>query len=130
MFAGTSGGTVQVASPGLQIAGLQFATGGYVLADAGGSLSVGAGGAEVRIDPSLTATIAAPITGAGGITKTGAGTIILTGADDYEGGTTINAGTLQIGNGGSSGSIVGNIVDNAALVFSRSATSSLNLSDA
>jgi autotransporter-associated beta strand protein len=38
----------------------------------------------------------------------------------YSGGTTINAGTLQIGNGGASGSISGNILNNASLVFDRS----------
>src|SRR5262249_4036108 len=32
----------------------------------------------------------------------------------------ISAGTLQIGNGGTTGSVAGNIVDNAALVFNRS----------
>ena len=45
---------------------------------------------------------------------------ILTGANTYSGGTTISAGTLQIGNGGTTGSIAGNIVDNAALIFNRS----------
>jgi fibronectin-binding autotransporter adhesin len=60
------------------------------------------------------------ITGAGGLIKTGAGTLTLTGANTYAGGTTISAGTLQIGNGGTTGSIVGNVTDNAALAFDRS----------
>ena len=50
----------------------------------------------------------------------GAGTTILTGDNTYTGGTTISAGTLQLGNGGTTGSIAGNIVDNGALVFNRS----------
>jgi len=60
--------------------------------------------------------------GVGALTKIGAGTYSLTGANTYTGGTTISAGTLQIGNGGTTGSVVGNIIDNAALVFNRSDT--------
>src|SRR5262245_17742786 len=43
-----------------------------------------------------TATIAAPITGAGGIIKIGAGTIVLSGVNTYLGGTVIQAGTLAV----------------------------------
>jgi outer membrane autotransporter protein len=50
------------------------------------------------------------------------GTQILSGANTYTGVTTISAGTLQIGNGGATGSVTGNIVDNAALVFNRTGT--------
>jgi outer membrane autotransporter protein len=37
----------------------------------------------------------------------------------YSGGTTISAGVLQVGNGGTTGSIPGNVIDNAALIFDR-----------
>jgi autotransporter-associated beta strand protein len=50
----------------------------------------------------------------------GVGTLGLTGANTYTGGTTISAGTLQVGAGGTTGSIVGNVVDNAKLAFDRS----------
>jgi len=43
------------------------------------------------------------------LTKAGTGTMILSGDNSYTGGTTISAGTLQLGDGGTSGSIVGNV---------------------
>ncbi len=54
------------------------------------------------------------------LTKSGTGTFTLTGTNTYTGGTTISAGTLQVGNGGATGSIVGNVADNAILAFDRS----------
>ncbi len=61
----------------------------------------------------------AAITGSGSLTQAGSGTTTLTGANTYSGGTTITAGTLQLGDGtsGKDGSLVGNITDNAALVY-------------
>jgi autotransporter-associated beta strand protein len=52
--------------------------------------------------------------------KIGAGTLILTANNTYTGVTTITAGTLQIGNGGATGTLgSGNVVNNAALVVNR-----------
>src|SRR5262249_21390493 len=55
----------------------------------------------------------------------GPGTITLSADQTYTGGTTIQAGTLQLGNGSSTGSVVGNIVDNGILIFNRSDTYTL-----
>lgn len=68
-----------------------------------------------------TATISAVIQGTAGLTKSGTGTLILTEANTYTGGTTISAGTLQLGNGGSTGSIANTaITNNGSLVINRS----------
>ena len=61
------------------------------------------------------------ISGSGSLSKSGTGTLTLTGTNTYSGGTTISAGTLQIGNGGSTGALgIGAVTNNAALVFNRS----------
>ncbi|MBJ7499628.1 MAG: autotransporter-associated beta strand repeat-containing protein [Sphingopyxis sp.] len=60
------------------------------------------------------------IVGTGSVRQAGTGTTVLTGTNLYTGGTTIDAGTLQLGNGGTAGSIVGDVVDNGLLVFNRS----------
>ena len=68
------------------------------------------------------------IAGVEGLTKLGSGTLILATANSYTGTTTISSGAIQLGNGGSVGSIVGNtIVDNGALILDR-ADSALVLS--
>ena len=60
-----------------------------------------------------------------GLTKNGAGTLTLAAANTFPGTITISAGALQIGNGGTTGSLstsstsVNTIVDNASLVFNR-----------
>jgi fibronectin-binding autotransporter adhesin len=65
-------------------------------------------------------TFAGVVSGSGSLTQSGSGVLTLTGVNTYSGGTTISAGTLQIGNGGSSGAITGAVVDNGSLAFDRS----------
>ncbi|RST55784.1 autotransporter outer membrane beta-barrel domain-containing protein [Variovorax sp. MHTC-1] len=59
------------------------------------------------------------VSGTGGLQVAG-GTQTLSGTNTYTGGTTISAGTLQLGNGGTSGSIVGDVTNNGTLSFNRS----------
>jgi len=58
-----------------------------------------------------------------GLTKSGAGTMVVSGQNTYSGVTTISAGTLQVGDGGTTGTLgTGNVVNNATLAFNRSGT--------
>jgi outer membrane autotransporter protein len=82
------------------------------------SVTINAPGGTFQTDANLE--VSGPIAGAGRLTKTGVATLTLTGTGTYVGGTTINTGTLQIGNGGTTGSIVGNVIDSGLLVFNRS----------
>ncbi len=99
-----------------------------------GTLQIGNGGtsgslagdivnnAALAFNRSDSMSYSGPISGSGALTKLGGGSLVLTGANSFTGGTTITDGTLQIGNGGTTGSITGDIVNNAALAFNRSNT--------
>jgi ketosteroid isomerase-like protein len=52
-----------------------------------------------------------------------ASTAVLTADEAYSGDTFVTTGTLQVGNGGTTGSVVGNIVDNGTLAINRSNSS-------
>jgi len=84
------------------------------LANAGGSafsLAVGGNGGTTAYSGALS--------GSGSFTKNGAGTLTLTGSNSYTGTTTISAGTLQIGDGVTDGSIeaTSGITDNGTLGY-------------
>jgi autotransporter-associated beta strand protein len=64
------------------------------------------------------------LSGVGGLVKQGAGEAVLSTNNDYTGGTTVTAGTLQIGEGATTGSIVGSVAVGpaATLRYFRGAT--------
>jgi autotransporter-associated beta strand protein len=77
----------------------------------------------LTVDAATTQEFSGVISGAGKVDVSGAGTMILSGNNTYAGGTTVSAGaTLQLGNGGAAGSVLGNILNNGTLVFNRADT--------
>ena len=85
-----------------------------------------ASGASFAVDRSDTATQGTDfegtvgISGAGNFRQDGSGTTILTAANSYTGSTTVAAGTLQIGDGGSTGTIgSGSVINEGTLAVNR-----------
>jgi fibronectin-binding autotransporter adhesin len=76
--------------------------------------------AAVVFDQTTSGTYAGVMSGTGNLTKTGAGTLILTANNTYTGGTIITGGILQLGDGGTSGMIAGDVINNGVLAFNRS----------
>ncbi len=67
-----------------------------------------------------TGVLAADITGSGTFARSGAGASILTGTVAPTIATVIESGTLQIGNGGTTGAITGNVLNQGTLSVNRS----------
>lgn len=131
-FGGTISGTGSLTKQGsgsLTLTGTNTYTGtttisaGTVMGTSG-SFGTGAivDNASLVLDQAAAGSLSNVISGIGSLTKHGAGTVILSGANTYAGGTTINAGTL-VGSTGNFGS--GAIVDNAALVLNQTANGTL-----
>ena len=131
---GTAGdhGTVFLTANNSYSGGTNIASGTTLQIGVGGSTgSLGTGNVadlgSLVIDLSGSSTVGGAISGAGTLTQEGTGTTVLTGSNSYAGGTTITAGTLQVGSGGATGSIgTGAIADGDALVIDRSGTLMLN----
>jgi T5SS/PEP-CTERM-associated repeat protein/autotransporter-associated beta strand protein len=126
IFAGTAGTvTVDAGQGSVGAKGLKFVTSGYTITGDALTLATTSGAPQIEVVGATTlATIGSPLAGTQGLQKIGAGTLVLSGTNTYSGGTTVTAGTLRIGGGGTSGSVVGDIANNAALVFDRSDASS------
>jgi len=122
-----TGGKLSVASNGAlgDVAGALTINGGTLqwTGASGGlarTVNWGANGGGFEITTAGSGlTIGGPLLGGGALTKSGAGVLILVGDNTYTGGTTIASGTLNIGNGGTTGSVLGDIVNNGTLGFNR-----------
>ncbi|NKW10707.1 hypothetical protein HGG76_20675 [Ochrobactrum tritici] len=113
---GASSGAVTLDGGTLNLAGTITSARAYHITSRNGTIDTGTN----------TDTLNGVIDGAGALTKVGGGTLVLTGANTYGGGTTISAGTLQLGSGGAAGSITGNVVNNGTLVFNRNDASTFS----
>jgi len=114
-----SGGVVDISglTSGGMTAGSIEGAGSYFL----GSNTLTVGGNNLSTEVSGTIADGGLFGGVGGsLVKAGTGTLVLSNENTYTGGTTINGGTLQLGNGGASGSIIGNVVDNGTFAINRS----------
>ncbi|MCX6969232.1 MAG: autotransporter-associated beta strand repeat-containing protein [Verrucomicrobia bacterium] len=123
------GGTVSLTNDNTYTGTTTVSAGKLVIGWGGPFGSLGSGdvslsaGTTLEFNRSDTSNVANTITGDGGLTKSGNGILSVSGNNTYTGTTTVSAGTLQIGNGGATGSLgSGNIsVDNSAtLAFNLS----------
>ena len=125
-----SGGTLRVSQDAnLGAAGTGVTLNGGTLQygagfDTARQVTVGANNGTIDTHGNL-ATLTTDVTGPGKLTKAGAGTLTLTADNSYAGGTAITGGTLQLGTGGTTGSIVGDIANDGVLVANRSNTLAL-----
>ena len=76
------------------------------------SLNLGTGAVTLTASPTVSGSAGAaslivggPISGSFGLTKAGPSPLILSGSNTYTGSTIVNAGTLQIGNAGTTGAL-------------------------
>jgi fibronectin-binding autotransporter adhesin len=97
-FGGATGGNVTLMQP--MVAGkLTFNQSGYTLGGSAITLTVG------NVAVHQYATIASALSGTAGLVKSDSGTLLLSAANTFTGNTTVGSGMLQIGQGGTTGSL-------------------------
>lgn len=96
VFGGTAGTvTVDGSQGAIAVNGMQFSTDGYRVT--GDDIGLAAASSAIEVDGNATAIIDSKLTGTGALAKTGSGMLILNGVNTYSGGTSVSAGTLEIG---------------------------------
>jgi len=91
--------TMNLGGPGASLAfdnGAFLPLGSFALNQPGGRVTINAGGSTWQLAPSLTLTIANPLTGAGNLTCFGGGTLQLAGTNTATGMLVANGGTLTL----------------------------------
>lgn len=144
VFFGTATNRLPNLAATASVGSLTFNVGGdaFTISRTVGTFSLASGGSVVNNSSNLQ-TISAPMTlsgsttwssvngdllvsgvlsgASGSLTKDGTGVLTLAGANTYSGTTTISAGTLQVGNAGTTGALgAGAVTNNSILSFNRS----------
>jgi len=121
-----SAGTVSVAAAGATAHNLTFNTTGYMITN--NTLTLTGTTPTLALDTGLSATIASAIAGSSGMVKSGGGLVTLLGGNSCSGGTTVNGGTLQVGDGTVNGTLNGPyaIGAGATLKLNRATTIAIN----
>ncbi|MBZ9875018.1 autotransporter-associated beta strand repeat-containing protein, partial [Mesorhizobium sp. BR1-1-9] len=114
IFQGAAGTvTVDNTNGPVQAAGMQFASGGYLVQ--GGDIGLVGPQSTIRVGDgtaagaTYVATITSNLTGNSQLVKTDLGTLVLSGTNSYSGGTAINSGTLQIASDANLGAAAGGL---------------------
>ena len=99
-----------------------------------GTLQIGNGGTSGSImgdvanngtlafNRSDNVTFGGTVSGSGMLVQLGSGILTLTADNTYSGNTIVAAGSLEVGNGGTSGSIAGDVMNSGSLAFNRADT--------
>lgn len=126
-------GSVIIATDNTYSGGTTINAGSIQVGNGGTAGSLGSGAilnnGSLSFNRSDTLTVSSAISGTGNLTQAGTGTTVLTSDNSYSGTTTINSGTLQLGNGGATGWF-GNtsaIVNNGTIAFNRSGSQTISM---
>ena len=122
----TGAGTLTLTGTNTYTGGTTISSGSLYVGNGANTGTLGTGtitnNASLVFNRANEITVSDAIVGGGSVTKAGAGTLILTNTNTYSGTTSIQAGTLQIGNGGVWGTLgegAVSISSGASLVFNR-----------